>query len=117
MINLFRKIFALVLIVSNLFYFGCNQRTVDPDDSNDPDPIVSKYGTASTFDIATWNIEQFPQQGSTTIKYVAQMVKDLDIDMFGLQEMNDISAFNQLLDSLPDYEGKISSLPSSYLKP
>jgi len=106
----------ILFLIVIIFFIGCNQRTVDPDDSGEQTHIVAKYGTSSTFDIATWNIEQFPLQGSQTIQYVAQLIKDMDIDLFGLQELNDVSAFNQLLDSLPNYDGRISNLPSGTLK-
>lgn len=109
------KLISFALITSIIFT-GCNQRTIEPDDSDKPQPIVQTYGTTATFDMATWNIENFPIQGSSTISYVAQLIRDMDIDLFGIQELDDTDAFYRLLDSLPDYSGNISNLPTNYLK-
>ncbi len=104
---------AFLIIVS---FVNCNQRSLEPGDSSQPLPIVNKYGTDTTFDIATWNIEHFPLQGSTTINYVIKIIKNMDIDLIGLQEMDDAGAFNRLLDSLPEYNGVLSNQPTNSLK-
>ena len=107
-----------ILFLVILVLLGCNQRSIDPNDSdkNSPNRLVASVGLDTHFDIATWNIEQFPISGSTTISYVSQLIKDLDVDLFGLQEMNDATSFYRLLDSLPDYNGIISTFPTDYLK-
>ena len=101
-----------------LLFIGCNQRSIDPDNSNNNNSnrLVATVGAESSFDIATWNIENFPMKGPTTISYVAQLIKDLDIDLFGLQELDDTASFYRLLDSLPAYNGTISYYPTDYLK-
>jgi len=104
-------IFFVPLLVSH-----CSKRSLDNDSNDDPNRLVNRYGTDATFDIATWNIEQFPLEGRTTVSYVAQLIKDMDLDMYGLQEINDINYFHALLDSLPGYTGFVSSLPSQILK-
>lgn len=78
--------------------------------------LVKRYGSESTFDIATWNLKQFPIQGRTTVSYIAQLVKDTDIDLFGLQEINNSSYFYALLDSLPEFTGYLSEFPEDQFK-
>jgi exonuclease III len=98
---------------------GCNQRPVSPNDNgntNNANRLVNSVGTETYFDIATWNIENFPISGPTTINYVKQLIRDLDIDMFGLQEMDESASFYRLLDSLPDYTGVVSEYPTDALK-
>ena len=95
----FILLFIFALIIS------CNQRTIepgDPDNNIDSNRLVEAVGTESNFDIATWNIEHFPMSGSTTISFVSQLIRDMNIDMFGLQEMDETTSFYRLLDSLPD---------------
>jgi exonuclease III len=104
------------LISANIIIFSCNQRSIDPDNNSNSNRLVKIVGSESYFDIATWNIEHFPIQGSTTISYVAQLIKDMDIDLFGLQELDDVTSFYRLLDSLPDYNGIISNYPTDYSK-
>jgi len=107
-----------ILFLAILAILSCNQRSIEPKDpdNNNTNRLVASVGLDTHFDIATWNIERFPINGSTTISYVSQLVRDLDIDMFGLQEMNDASSFYRLLDSLPDYYGIVSAYPTDILK-
>ena len=67
------------------------------------------FGTEATLDIMTWNIEQFPKNGETTITYVKDIIEALDVDIVAIQEVNDINAFNQLANGLSAYEGYLES--------
>ena len=79
-------LFLLFLLISaNLNIFNCSQRSLDPDNNIDENRLVKIVGSESYFDIATWNIEHFPIQGSTTISYVAQLIKDMDTNELILQ--------------------------------
>ncbi|MGB0389967.1 MAG: endonuclease/exonuclease/phosphatase family protein [Salibacteraceae bacterium] len=62
------------------------------------------FGTDSTLDIATWNIEHFPKQGQTTVDSAAAIIKALNIDVWGLQEIDDITELNKLVAKLPNYK-------------
>lgn len=62
------------------------------------------FGTDSTLDIATWNIEQFPKQGQTTVDSAGAIIKALNIDLWGLQEIDDITELNKLASALPNYK-------------
>lgn len=63
------------------------------------------FGTDSTFDVATWNIEHFPKQGQATINYVVDIIHALDLDYIGIQEVEDTTAFTSLINQLDGYEG------------
>jgi len=67
------------------------------------------FGADTTFEVMTWNIEWFPKNGQITIDYVTQIIEALDIDLLAIQEVDDISAFEQMLDSLDSYEGYLES--------
>ncbi len=67
------------------------------------------FGTDTTFEVMTWNIEWFPKNGQTTINYVTQIIKALDIDLLAIQEVDDTISFNQMIDSLNAYEGYLES--------
>ena len=58
-------------------------------------------GQNNTLDIVTWNIERFPKNNFTNL-YVKQIIDSLNVDIFGLQEIESIDYFNDLLDSLGD---------------
>jgi len=106
---------ALILF-SILLFAGCSKRTTGPELLKPDHRLVKKEGTDSTFDIATWNVRDFPLDGRTTVSTLARLIRDLDIDMFGLEEMNDVNAFNSLLDSLDGFDGFISEYPEDMLK-
>ena len=63
------------------------------------------FGTDSTLDVITWNIEHFPKNGQTTINYVTQIVEALDADVIAIQEVSEEVWLNQLIDNLDGWEG------------
>lgn len=63
------------------------------------------FGTDSTLEVVTWNIEHFPKNGQTTVNYVRQIIEKMDADIVAIQELEDYAMFNQLIDSLDGWEG------------
>ncbi|MDX1350088.1 MAG: T9SS type A sorting domain-containing protein [Putridiphycobacter sp.] len=64
-----------------------------------------EFGTDSTFDIVSWNIEWFPKNGTITVDSVSKIVESLQADIIACQEIDDTVAFNSMLNNLPDYAG------------
>ena len=62
------------------------------------------FGTDSTFDVVTWNIEWFPKNGTSTIDSVSRIIESLDADLLGLQEIDDTTLCRQMIDNLPGYD-------------
>ena len=62
------------------------------------------FGTDSTFDVVTWNIEWFPKNGTTTVDSVAKIISSLDADLMGLQEIQDTTLCRQMINNIPGYE-------------
>ncbi len=71
------SIFVLTLISGNTF-----AQLVDP------------RGSDQSIDIATWNLQTFPLNGATTTTIVGLMVGDLELDVIGVQEIQDEDALN-----------------------
>ena len=46
------------------------------------------FGTETTFEVMTWNIEHFPKNGQTTIQYVTDIIEALDVDIIAIQEVD-----------------------------
>jgi len=72
------------------------------------------FGTNDALDIMTWNIEWFPKNGETTVDYVTQIFDALNIDVLAIQEVDDISSFNQVINGLENYEGYLESILSQF---
>ena len=67
------------------------------------------FGTEATLDIMTWNLEQFPKNGETTLTNVKAIIEALDVDIVAVQEVTDINAFNQMVNNMGAYEGYLES--------
>ncbi len=70
--------------------------------------LVPSVGTPETLEVATWNIENYPKNDSTPA-VLANLIASLDLDMVTLQEVQDIDAFNELVERLRGYKGMLSS--------
>jgi endonuclease/exonuclease/phosphatase family metal-dependent hydrolase len=110
-------LFCLAFLLSS----GCRASTDDATDggtsadaSTDflyPEPrtdVVPSVGTEQTLEVATWNIENYPKNDSTPA-VLANLIASLDLDIVALQEVQDIAAFNELVERLRGYEGMLSS--------
>lgn len=64
-----------------------------------------EFGTDSTLDIITWNIEWFPKNNSTTVDSVSKVITSLNADIIACQEIDDTVLFNSMLNNLPNYSG------------
>ena len=90
-----------IVIYAALFLFSVNLSAQDFDEL--------EFGTDSTFEILTWNIEWFPKNGQITVDYVTQIIQALEIDVLAIQEVDDTDMFDQMLQNLTDYEGYYES--------
>lgn len=70
--------------------------------------LVPSAGSAESFEFATWNIENYPKNDSTP-EVLADLIASLDVDMVALQEVEDIAAFDELVERLRGYDGVLSS--------
>lgn len=64
-----------------------------------------EFGTNTTFEVMTWNIEWFPKNGQTTVNDVRQIIEALDVDLIAMQELDDRDEFDGMMDELADYVG------------
>lgn len=63
------------------------------------------FGTDSTFDVITWNIQEFPKNGSYTLENVQSIIQALNVDVIALQEIESSSQFTTLKNSLSGWDG------------
>ncbi len=106
------RFWLLIGVSLLLFLVQCNKRVVDTqdeDEQSDSTRLVQKVGLRERFEIATWNIENFPKAGSQTVNDLAQLISDLDLDLIGVQEVASVRSFNDLLEKLPGWQGVLSS--------
>lgn len=63
------------------------------------------FGTDTTLDVATWNIEWFPKEGQTTIDYVTDILQAMEADVIAVQEIDQYDKFVAMMDALEGWEG------------
>jgi len=62
------------------------------------------FGTDSTFEVISWNIEWFPKNGTTTSNYVETILSNLQADVYALQEIDDTTLLKSVVANIPGYE-------------
>ncbi|MFZ9889077.1 MAG: endonuclease/exonuclease/phosphatase family protein, partial [Myxococcota bacterium] len=70
--------------------------------------LVTRVGRDDAIDIATWNIENFPNN-PTTPSVVADLIASLDLDVVAVQEIRDTAAFEELVARLPGFRSVLSA--------
>lgn len=100
----------LLLLLSN-----CDKNSLS-DKITPSASLVQPFGTQSTFEMSTWNIEHFPKKGQESVTTLTRLIKELEIDLIAFQEIDNEEYFWIMLDSLPDYNGFCSSYPKDELK-
>ena len=88
-INLAKKILILFLISSKI--------TVSQNLNN------LSFGSDSTFEIVSWNIEWFPKNNNTA-NYVETIITKLEADIYALQEISDTTLLKTLTTNIGNYE-------------
>jgi len=71
--------------------------------------VVPSVGTNTTFDVATWNIENFTVEDDTP-RLVADLIASLALDFVAVQEVVDEDAFDELVERLPGYDGVLADI-------
>jgi endonuclease/exonuclease/phosphatase family metal-dependent hydrolase len=82
--------------------------------------LVAPRGAADTFEIASWNVKNFPcgnesfsstcrAEAADTPSLLADLIASMDLDIVALQEIADEEAFQEVVDRLPEHEGVLSS--------
>jgi len=61
------------------------------------------FGTDTTFDIISWNIEWFPKNNNTASQ-VQEILTRLEADVYALQEIEDTTLLKQVVSNTPGYE-------------
>jgi exonuclease III len=95
------------LLLSFILFAGCHRYSppfLNKKIENNYPELNFNFATKSSFDIMTWNLENFPKN-EFTLNYVARTINALDMDVIALQEIKYNKSFEELLIMLPQYEG------------
>jgi endonuclease/exonuclease/phosphatase family metal-dependent hydrolase len=70
---------------------------------------AAKVGTDTTLEVMTWNIENFPKAGATTIGDVRQIIEGVQPDIVAVEEIANGASFEQLDAQLTGWVGTHAS--------
>ena len=109
----------LIVTIPVIYFISCAEDKGTDSFYSPPPPFVEidssissiNLGTDSTFDIITWNIENFPKQNST-VDYLLELIPIFDADIIALQEIENATDFQNLINSLDNYDGIITNSAS-----
>ena len=76
-----------------------------------------EFGTESTLDIVTWNIEHFPKN-NLTVSYLAELIDSMNVDIIAMQEIwgdGASGSFENLKTKLDGWDGHRKSSGLAYL--
>ena len=59
----------------------------------------NSFGSSSTLDIITWNIENFPKSPET-VDYVSDLINEINVDIIALQEISNQPQFEELIQNI-----------------
>ena len=91
------------LLLGLLAGCGSTESTSEPTVEN---PYAAgRVGTDSTLEVMSWNIENFAKRGAITAGHVIKVVEGLDVDIVALQEIENLSYFQQVREGLADWTG------------
>ncbi len=105
--------FAVLGLLLPMLLIGCGttDTVVDPGgdgpgDTPDPNPYeAGLIGTDTTLEVMTWNVENFAKQGTATAEHVINAVEGLQVDIVALQEIENLTYFQQVREGLTDWTG------------
>lgn len=86
---------------------GDGTRPASAQDVSDNLTTVPRFGSPQTFEIATWNIENYPKSGQTK-ENVSSLLKQLDLDLIAVEEISDEAALRELTATLPGFDCLLS---------
>ena len=84
-------------IVFLLLFISCSENIINNNQSYD-----INFGSESSLDIVTWNLEFFPKH-EETIEYLLDFIPNINSDIYALQEITDQESFNLLVNQLGKY--------------
>jgi len=69
--------------------------------------LVEPRGSDWTHDIATWNWQNFPLNGNLTVNYLVLLIRDLELDLLCVQEIESEDDFSLLVNNIGGWDGII----------
>ena len=106
---------TIVLLLSVLIVASCGENTKITKPIT-ADSINAAFGTDQTFDLITWNIENFPKHNPDTTNLLKVLIPNLQVECIAIQEIADVSALSQLISQVPNWSYIASGSGDGYTR-
>ena len=101
-----KLVYPLVLIS---IFFSCASPTEQENiNGGSSVELLPNLNLEDGIEVVTWNIEFFPKLGQRTMDSVQKIIKTLNADIYCLQEISSRNSFEELAESLTEYDFVIS---------
>ncbi len=104
-----KALFYCILLIAVVGLQSCSDEN-DQQQSNPFELCVDK-ADGSKLQVATMNLEEFPKQGKSTMRMVASLIRQMDVDVIALQEISSRNSISELIKELNGWTGLFT--PSS----
>ncbi|MCF7801405.1 MAG: hypothetical protein K9N34_05235, partial [Candidatus Marinimicrobia bacterium] len=74
---------------------------------------IPRFNRWDALEAMTWNMEHFPKEADLTISTASEVLHEIGADIYAVQEIGNITAFMDLMASLPQY-GYVLTQQSSF---
>jgi endonuclease/exonuclease/phosphatase family metal-dependent hydrolase len=86
------KLYRIAIVSMAILTISCgSSKTLKPTSSDIFPPVDD-----DVMQVVTWNIEQFPKQGNSTLNILNTLIEDMAADIIAVQEVNDTDKFSEL---------------------
>ncbi len=105
-ISLTRHILLPATVLAALLLGACGSTDTSVTPTVPDNPFLeAKAGTDSTLEIMTWNVENFPLDGTITVNLVAKAVAGVGPDIVALEEVVSDTSFASVVSELDGWQG------------
>ena len=96
------------LVLTSIFFSCASPTEQENINSGSSVELLPDLNLENGIEIVTWNIEFFPKLGQRTMDSVQKIIKSLNADIYCLQEISSRNSFEELAESLTEYDFVIS---------
>lgn len=99
----------LLLLILFISSCGENQKLTPPINGD----LELLFGTDSTLDIITWNLQTFPLNVNT-VSLLSEIIPEMKADVIAFQEIMDYAQFQALAERMPHYQAWVYNATSAW---
>ena len=96
------------LVLTSIFFSCASPTEQENINGGSSVELLPSLNLENGIEIVTWNIEFFPKLGQRTMDSVQKILKSLNADIYCLQEISSRNSFEELAESLTEYDFVIS---------